>query len=965
MPRRTVANLSLAAGLALSGLVLAFAGQSQAQPTPEQIEQMRAAMAAKNGGGDNGKDKSDFPDWEKVSEGYTKIVSSLDEKPMYTLYRRDKDGQMLAELPASFERQRLFVGYTVSAGTPTAGIQFGDAYVYWKRYDDKLALIQPQLETRTSGDFESKKSAEQLFTDRVVLSVPIKTMGPGGGPVIDLDALLVGNASEFFGRAARGLQSDLIRIAKAKAFPENITVSYEVPDGNGQLITLAYSMSVLPENTGYEPRKADPRVGYFATAYNDLGKAEEDSGWTRYINRWKLEKADPSLTLSPPKEPIVFYIDHKTPIQYRRWVREGVLEWNKAFEKIGIANAVEVYQQDARTGAHMDKDPEDVRYNFIVWNSNNASFAIGPSRVDPRTGQILDADVVMNDGWLRYASREFELNLGQEAIEGFGPETLAWLDRRPQFDPRVRTAPPEMREQILAERAARLHRERHEMLERSEAAAEPALSPLGAERHDGLAHRMVQLNGHCSYAHDRGMDLAMIRSSLIDLPIYKDNDTVDGAPEAFVGGIVKDVVMHEVGHVLGLRHNFKASAIYSLEDINSEEWREQNKPITGSVMDYNAMNYTADGKLGDGPYFMTTLGPYDVWAIEYGYSLEKDLSPVLKRVSEPELVYLTDEDTWGPDPLARRRDMGSDALDFVDAEMKLIQSMRGEILDKVFEEGESWEKVRNAFTTLLSRHVRSVSHSANWIGGVSVNRDRMGDPGERNPTEPVPAEEQRRALKQVIDYTFNDDAFGLNPELLSKMSRDKWWDGGGFSTIISDPQLNVHDMIVGIQSAAMTMVMNPTSLRRVFDNEFRIPSSEDAFTLPEMLDSITEAVWSELDGKVEGRFTAREPMVSSLRRNLQDEHVSRLVDLTLPAGRVSGAAGKPIANLAAHHLREIKGKVDATLETADSKIDPYTLSHLQSVQAKIDRALNAEFIYNSDDISIELGMPSFGFGARP
>jgi len=960
MRRRTVTNLSLASGLALAGIALSIAGQSVAQPTPEQIEQMKAAMAANGGGEDK---KADFPKFEDVTEGYTKVVSSLDEKTMYTLYRRDKDGQVLAELPPNFENQRVYVGYTVAAGTPTAGIQFSEAYVYWKRYDDKLALIQPQLGTRTSGDFESKKSAEQLFTDRVLLSVPIKTMGPGGGPVIDMDSLLVGKASEFFGRAASGLQSDLTRVVKAKAFPENITLSFEVPDSSGQLITLAYSMSVLPENTGYQPRAADPRVGYFGTAYFDLAKVQDDEGWTRYINRWKLEKAAPELSKSPPKEPIVFYLDHKTPVRYRRWVRDGVLEWNKAFEKVGIVNAVEVYQQDARTGAHMDKDPEDVRYNFIVWNSNNASFAIGPSRVDPRTGQILDADVVMNDGWLRFAASQFEQNLGEEAIQGFSPETLEWLDARPKFDPRVRMAPAEQRDEILAKRAARLAREAQELASGEAARSRPVLSPLGHDQLDGLKNRNVQVNGHCSYAHDRGMELAMIRSSLIDLPIYKDSDTVDGAPEDFIGGVVKDVVMHEVGHVLGLRHNFKASSIYTLEQINSEEWREENKPITGSVMDYNAMNYTDDGEVQDGPYFMTTLGPYDHWAIEYGYTFDQELNPILERCSEGELAYLTDEDTWGPDPLARRRDMGKDALNFVDAEMKLVQNLRDEIISRVYEDGESWQEVRDAYMGLFYRHVRAVGNAANWVGGVYVNRDRMGDPGDRNPTEPVEAKKQRRALEQVVEYTFYDDAFGLTPDLLNKMSRDKWWDGGGFSTIASDPQLNVHDMVVGVQSSAMTMIMNPTTLRRVFDNEFRIPADKDALTLPETLETISAAVWSELDGRVNDHFTAREPMISSLRRNLQSEHIDRLIDLTLPSGAVSGAAGKPLADLSRHHLRRIHDKLDNTLESANSKIDPYTLAHMSEAKERIERALDAQYIYNSDDLSPSVTFGGFSFGA--
>jgi len=276
MPRRIRTPLSLVSGLALAGLALSITSQSLGQPSPEQIERMKAAMAAKGGGDDAPKD---FPDFADVSKDYTKVVSNLNEKSMYTLWRRDKDAQLLAELPANFEHQRLFVGYTVAAGTPTAGIQFGDGYVYWKRYDKKLALIQPQLGTRTTGDFESKQSVKQLFTDRVLLSVPIVAMGPSGGPVIDMDALLVQNAGKFFGRAAAGIQSDLARIVKAKAFPQNLTLAFEVPDANGQLITLAYSMSVLPENTGYTPREADPRIGYFATAYNDLGKASEPSGW--------------------------------------------------------------------------------------------------------------------------------------------------------------------------------------------------------------------------------------------------------------------------------------------------------------------------------------------------------------------------------------------------------------------------------------------------------------------------------------------------------------------------------------------------------------------------------------------------------------------------------------------------------------------------------------------------------------
>ncbi len=99
-------------------------------------------------------------------------------------------------------------------------------------------------------------------------------------------------------------------------------------------------------------------------------------------------------------------MEHTIPVRYRRWVREGILEWNKAYEQVGIINALEVYQQDARTKAHMEKDPEDVRYNFFLWTNAPIGFAIGPSRVDPRTGQIFDADIVMSEGFIRAWARD-------------------------------------------------------------------------------------------------------------------------------------------------------------------------------------------------------------------------------------------------------------------------------------------------------------------------------------------------------------------------------------------------------------------------------------------------------------------------------------------------------------------------------------------------------------------------------
>ncbi len=961
MPKRrypAVAQTAIAM-IAVIGLTPAIALSQQTVEIPADAV---ARIAAAKGGGEK-EDKPEFPPFDDVSKDYEKVISTTDGKSLYTLWVRNKDAQVLAELPRGFDGQKFFIAYNIAGGNPFAGIQLNDMLVSWKRFDTKLALIAPNLGVRTTGDLESKKGYERVFTDRVVLSVPIVTMGPGGGPVIDLDALLVGQAPVFYGAAGRGLDASLMKVAKAKAFPENIELAFEVPGQGGQITTLAYSISELPKNTGYKSREADPRIGYFTTSYLDVAKPGEDDPFVRYVNRWNLEKADPKLKKSPPKAPIVFYMEHTIPVRYRRWVREGILEWNKAFEKVGIINAIEVYQQDARTLVHMDKDPEDVRYNFLLWTNAPIGFAIGPSRVDPQTGQILDADIVMSEGFIRSWTRQWREIVPQVAMEGFAPETLAWLHQRPNWDPRVLLAEPSQRPSVI-ERLAR------------EGPAHPAFSAnstlLGDDEYDGLTARVSQVNGGCMYPQMLSIDLALVRLNPEFFGLVageegdgggkggegkgdSEGDVLDGVPDSFIGPMLKEVIMHEVGHTLGLRHNFKASTIYSIQEINTNEFKGQ--PQTGSVMDYNPININFDDGPVQGDWTMVTLGPYDVWAIEYGYTFDNELKKITARVAEDELPYATDEDTFGPDPTARRFDYGADPLDYAESQLRLIKHLRGEILERVVKDGQSWAKSRNAYELLLGKQIGAISISASWLGGAYVNRDRKGDPGARDPITVVPAEKQRRALKLVTDNAFTDAAFGLTPELLAKMTVDKWWDSG---TASMESGWEIHDRIMGIQASALTMVLNPSTLRRVFDNEFRVAAGQDAFTLPEIINGVSDQVWAELDAEANGStYTARQPMISSLRRNLQAQQLDRLTELALNPGR--GAAAKPISDLSLFKLRELRDKINATLEQGGYRIDPYTQAHLAQARAVIDTALEAQYIRNLDDIRVNVTMPGFPF----
>lgn len=877
----------------------------------------------------------DYPPLEKVTEGYKEIAPD-GSSSFYRIWYREKDNQLLAELPKDYASQHHFIALTVSGGQIFAGLQADDYYVYWRKFNNRLALISKNLNIKSTGDQESKDSVKRLFTDQVLLDLPILTMVPRGGPVIDLDELLVRRATVFFGGSAATSRPQLAKFKKPKVFPENVELTVEYPTSGGTLRSFHYSFSLLKPNKEYRKRLADERIGYFTTSYSDYGKYSGDETSVHYINRWHLQKAKPELKLSPPKKRIVFYIEHTTPVRYRRWVRQGILNWNKAFEQVGIINAIEVYQQDKASGDYMDLQPEDVRYNFIRWLNNDVSTAIGPSRVDPNTGQILDADIVLTDGWIRAFERQFDEVMPKVVMEGMSAETLDWLSRHPNWDPRIRLAPPSQRKAIRSE------------IERkaSQPYAGHDLSGLntklmGDEELDGLFGRTSQKNGGCMAAEGRAFDVAMMRM-MVELKRLEDEEDgkpesdeqkLDGMPESFIGPLLADLVCHEVGHTLGLRHNFKASSIYSFADINSEKLKGK-QPFAGSVMDYLPVNFNFERGEVQGDWAMIGIGPYDMWAIQYGYEPdEKKLPEILKRVAEPELVFATDQDTSGPDPLARRYDFSKNPLDYAKDQLGLAKHHREKILEKFVEDGDSWTKARRGYEMTLRMQVSGTSMMSNWIGGSFVNRDKKGDPNGRVPVQVVPAEQQREALKYVINNTFFDEVYGLKPELLNHMTADTWLKTS-FRGRSSEPTWPVHDRIMGIQASALTQILDPTKLRRVYDNEFRVPSDEEALTLFELMDTVTDSVWKELDGESKGKPTVRKPLISSLRRNLQTEHLVRLFDLANEQNS-STAALRPIANLSAMTLKELADKIDKAIEK--NNLDPYSKAHLFDAKDRIQR----------------------------
>jgi hypothetical protein len=240
---------------------------------------------------------------------------------------------------------------------------------------------------------------------------------------------------------------------------------------------------------------------------------------------------------------------------------------------------------------------------------------------------------------------------------------------------------------------------------------------------------------------------------------------------------------------------------------------------------------------------------------------------------------------------------------------------------------------------------------AGWIGGSFVHRDHKGDPGDRKPIEPVSADRQRAALAFVLDNSFRDEAFGLTPDLLSRMTVERWWEDGSAR---QEPTYAVHDAVAGVQASVMTWLLNPTTLRRVYDGEFVQSPEVDTMTLPELLDTVSKAAWAELGFNGNGSaardagfsrarpFTVRSPAISSLRRNLQREHLQRLVDLALQKGDSSST--RSIALLARLTLDNLSKAIERGLE---GDLDAYTRAHLSDAKTRIAKALDASYSYNA------------------
>ena len=821
---------------------------------------------------------------------------------LWTIYHKDQ--QILVDLKQMQLGQDFLmlssIARGVSQGQVLGGMTWGDDVLWsFRKVGEKVHVLRRNVKFKARPGSPEASAVKLAYSDSVLYALPVITDTPGGH-LVDMTRVFLSDDEQIGRMLGASFVFDRSTVGNVKAFKQNVELdinavyagqldSDTVADPRGMQVTVHYSISQLPQ-TGYKPRKADDRVGYFLTVAKDFTDNSDDQNFVRYINRWDLQKLDPVAKVSPPKKAITFWMEKTVPVNLRPIVRAGIEEWNKAFDKLGFDNAVEVRQQ----GDEDAWDPEDVNYNTFRWITAEAGFAMGPSRVNPLTGQILDADIIFDASFLRSWKASYE---------NFTPASVAAL-----LD-----------------------------IEQPAITKGPALFGPSRHRHaDCRLNEGMQHQSSLAGAVFAAQGLTAKRGEL---------------PEEYLQQALKEVVMHEVGHTLGLRHNFKASAWKTLAEM--EDPAKASEASSGSVMDYLPVNIVPAGTKQPA-YYPTTIGPYDHWAIEYGYKIvagdeNAELAKIAIRSGEPGLDYSTDEDTEAndPDPLSNRFDFSKDPIAHAQRQMALVNALLPKLLERTVETGEGYQRARQAFGVLIGEYYKSAQFVARFIGGVMVHRDHKGDNQARPPFKLVDAAQQRAAMKQVAEQAFSVPKY--DAATLNSLAGSRWRHWGALELKRID--YPIHEQIAQFQDAILSRTLSHLTLNRIQDGEAKAAAGEDVYTLPEHLKAVMDAVFMELAAPPAGEFNNRTPYVSSFRRALQRSALKKFADIV-----AKPASGQPedARVLTRMYLTDLAAKIDAALGKADLKLDDYTRAHLTDSRLRIKQILEAE--------SSDFGKPASGGG---
>lgn len=890
---------------------------------------MATVETSPTAGAEADKDESPFKAWDEVLKDTEAIDGFL------TVHRK-RDNTVYLEVPESMLDKdfgmTLHIGrgagvFNLHQGLPLSAPGEPDwasaRLMRLQRTGDRIVLQHRNPRFTADENTPLGRSVEGNVAHSVVVAWDIESRHDSTGNVlVDITKFLVSDYAylgerlrPYFNDRPASLDGERSHVDRIQGFPTNVEIdamlTYKstnlasfggegVPDVRSIPVGVRYSLFALPEDP-MRVRYADDRIGHFLDARKDFSRDQEATQYVHIVRRWRLEKKDPSAEMSEPVEPIVFYIDHSVPERYRPYVRRGIEAWNGAFEQAGFINAIEA--RDAPDAP--DWSAEDIRYSAVRWTAaHQMGYAIGPSQSDPRTGEQLNGDVLISagfvGGWIRVYQRL--ANPGSTATEPIS-DLAALIREREQLDSQV----------------------------------------LGFDSWQSAYLCYAQVGK----AHQLGFQhLALLGLSALD----------PGAdiPEEYLGDAITDLILHEVGHVLGLRHNFKSSSGVPTDRLHDTSFTGTNG-VSLSVMDYTPVNLAVDPE-DQGHYWNVVAGSYDRWAIQYAYSTiyeqsadgplvtsgtpagssEAELNGLRKiaaQAADPMHTYGTDEDNWlgafAVDPLSSAWELGSDHIAYARSRARIVEKIMPGIESRIIEDGEAYQRLRSAVTSLMFERFNSTFPVIKYVGGAYVARDHRGDPGQRPAFTPVSADRQREAVQLVVEEMFAEDAFEFDAELMNKLLPNRWlhW-GESPSTILQFPVLG---NMVAIHASLLGSLLTPPRLARMLDQEALADRPSDAYTVAEMFSTLTGAIWTELGSGASARTT------DGVRRNLQRIYTDQLAALAN-----SRAVPGDASALARLELSELSRRLGRAL--AQARVDRATRAHLAETKARVDRTLEASLV---------------------
>ena len=822
------------------------------------------------------KDKDDIKSIEEATKKCRKLEG------LFTLYQDTTSGSVyLLVKKDQVDKEFIYFGHTAN-GVVAAGHfrgSYRDNKIFTiRKYFNKIEFITEN----TSFYFDDKSAISKAADANISKSVMVSQAIIGQNKeltefLIKADDIFLSesldqvkaspnpNAKPGTSFSLGTLSKDKNKYVQIKSYPLNtdVVVEYvyenpapvvrggtEVTDDRFVSIKVQHSLIELPKNN-YRSRYDDPRVGYFGQQITDM-TSPSVTPFKDVINRWNLEKKDKTAALSEPVEPITWWLENTTPVEYRETIMAAALTWNEAFEMAGFKNAIAVKIQpdDANW------DAGDIRYNVLRWTSSpRPPFGgYGPSFVNPRTGEIIGADVM-----LEYVFLTNRLN--QEKL----------------FD------------------AAGLFLEDE---------------PTNPEQH------------YCSLGHHLHL------SSMFGLSALTMNNATEKEKDEYIKSSLYYLVLHELGHTLGLNHNMKSSQLYSPDEINNRELTSKTG-LTGSVMDYPTVNLTTD-KTKQGQYFTTKPGPYDKWAIEFGYSQaleneteeQKRLQKLLERSTEPALMFGNDaDDMRSPgkaiDPRVMIGDMSSDAIGYSINRIKLVENLMQKIKVKYSITGKSYHELRNSYLILTSELSTAAGVMSRYIGGVYVDRGFNGQANAGTPFKAVSYKDQKRAMEGLSKYVFAPGAFSSPADLYSYLQMQRR--GFGFFAQGEDPK--IHDRVLNIQKNVLSHILHADVLKRITDSELY----GNEYKLSEFMNDLTNAIFKE------DLNTA----VSTFRQNLQIEYANDLIRILSPDN--SNKYDHRSKSMALYQLKTIEKMLQSS-----PGIDTETKAHRQHILFNIKKALEVK-----------------------